>query len=170
MYTRTDDMELSAVCYSVNKIELAGLGTTRGGKKRTRHKRLEALVTIRNGRVTSYVRKDNSLQSDFAPNINGERRTLYFWNVQTADELIRLGTAELKKYYYQGLKGKFVTFGIPYVRSGDNVDILDDVLPERNGRYKVRSVGYTGGVGGLRQEIELDYLITRLNSRGDAIT
>lgn len=169
-YTRTDDLELSAVCYSINKIELAGLGATRGGKKRTRHKRLEALVTIRNGKTTSYVRPDNSLAADFAPNVNGERRTLYFWNVQTEAELIALGTEELKKYYYQGMKGKFVTFGIPYVRSGDNVDIMDDVLPERNGRYKVRSVSYTGGVGGLRQEIELDYLITRLNNRGDAIT
>jgi hypothetical protein len=169
-YTRTDDMELSAVAYSVNKIELAGLGTTRSGKKRTRHKRLEALVTIRNGRTTSYVRPDNSLAADFAPNVNGERRTLYFWNVQTSGELIKLAEAELKKYYYQGLKGKFVTFGIPFVQSGDNVDIMDDVLPERNGRYKVRGVVYTGGVDGLRQEITLDYLITRLNSRGDAIT
>jgi hypothetical protein len=168
-YTRTDDMELSAVCYSINKIELAGTGTTRGGKKRTRHKRLEALVTIRNGRTTSYVRPDSSLEADFAPNVNGERRTLYFWDVQTTTELIKLGTDELKKYYYQGMKGKFITFGIPFVRSGDNVDIMDDILPERNGRYKVRSVAYTGGVGGLRQEIELDYLITRLNSRGDAI-
>lgn len=168
-YTRTDDLELSAVAYSVNKIELAGLGTTRGGKRRTRHKRLEALVTIRNGRTTSYVRPDNSLAADFAPNVNGERRTLYFWNVQTSAELIALAEAELKKYYYQGMKGKFVTFGIPFIRSGDNVDIMDDVLPERNGRYKVRSVKYSGGVDGLRQEIELDYLITRLNIRGDDI-
>jgi hypothetical protein len=168
-YTRTDDLELSAVAYSVNKIELAGLGTTRAGKKRTRHKRLEALVTIRNGRTTSYVRPDNSLAADFAPNVNGERRTLYFWNVQTSAELIALAEAELKKYYYQGMKGKFVTFGIPFIQSGDNVDIMDDVLPERNGRYKVRSVKYSGGVDGLRQEIELDYLITRLNNRGDAI-
>jgi hypothetical protein len=167
-YTRTDDLELSAVAYSVNKIELLG-ALTRSGKRRTKHKRLEALVTIRNGRTTSYVRPDNSLQSDFAPNVNGERRTLYFWNVQTTDELIKLAEAELKKYYYQGFKGKFVTFGIPFVRSGDNVDIMDDVLPERNGRFKVRSVKYFGGVDGLRQEIELDYLITRLNSRGDAI-
>lgn len=168
-YTRTDDLELSAVAYSINKIELEG-ALTRGGKRRTRHKRLEALVTIRNGRTTSYVRPDNSLAADFAPNVNGERRTLYFWDVQTSDELIKLAEAELKKYYYQGMKGKFVTFGIPFVRSGDNVDLMDDILPERNGRYKVRSVRYTGGVDGLRQEIELDYLITRLDNKGNAIT
>lgn len=168
-YIRTDDLELSAIAYSINKVELEGL-TTRSGKKKTKHKRLEALVTIRNGRVTSYVRENNSLQADFAPNVNGERRTLYFWNVPTTDKLIELATNELKKYYYQGLKGKFVTFGIPYVREGDNVDIMDNILPERNGRYKVKSVKYTGGVAiGIRQEVELDYLITKLNDRGDAI-
>jgi hypothetical protein len=167
-YNRTEDIELSAVAYSINKIELES--TTRRGKRKTKHKRLEALVTIRNGKVTSYVRSDNSLQSDFAPNVNGERRTLYFWNVPTSEKLIQLATDELKKYYYRGFKGKFITFGLPYVRQGDNVDILDPILPERNGRFKVRSVRYFGGVNGLRQEIELDYLITRLNERGDAIT
>lgn len=169
VYSRTDDLELSAVVYSINKIELAGV-TSRSGKKRTKHKRLEALVTIRNGRTTSYVRQNNSLQADFAPNVNGERRTLYFWNVQTTDKLIELAENELKKYYYRGLKGNFVTFGIPFIRQGDNVDIMDDVLPERNGRYKVKGVKYTGGVNSLRQEVTLDYLITRLNNRGDAIT
>lgn len=169
VYNRTEDIELSAVAYSINKVELAG-SSTRRGKNRTRHRRLEVLVTIRNGRVTSFARPDRSLKSDFAPNVNGERRTLYFWNVTSTDKLVELAAAELKKYYYRGMRGKFLTFGVPFVASGDNVDILDPVLPERNGRYKVRSVKYTGGVRGLRQEIELDYLITRINERGDAIT
>lgn len=168
-YNRTDDLELSAVAYSVNKIELAGT-TTRSGKRKTKHKRLEALVTIRNGKVTSYARKDNSLESDFAPNVNGERRTLYFWDVPNTDKLIALATAELKKYYYQGFRGKFTTFGIPFVRQGDNVDVIDPILPERNGRYKCRAVKYSGGVQqGIRQEIELDYLISRLDINGKPI-
>jgi len=49
---------------------------------------------------------------------------------------------------------------------GNNIDLIDDILPERNGRYKVRSVHYSGGVNGLRQTIELDYLITRLDAKG----
>lgn len=49
---------------------------------------------------------------------------------------------------------------------GDNVDILDNELPERNGRYKVREVHYDGGVNGLRQKIELEYLIFPLDSNG----
>ena len=56
------------------------------------------------------------------------------------------------------------------MQQGDNVDILDDVLPERNGRYKVKAVKYKGGVGGLRQEIHLDYQITKLDANGNPIS
>jgi hypothetical protein len=49
------------------------------------------------------------------------------------------------------------------------VDILDPLIPERNGRYKVKSVKYNGGVGGLRQTIELDYLVATLDSKGKVI-
>lgn len=169
-YNRTEDIELSAVAYSVNEIEIEG--TTKRGHKKTRHRRLEVLVTIgRGGKVTSYARGLNDSRSEIAPNVQGERRTLYFWNVQTNEALIDLALAELKKYYYRGFTGKFITFGIPVVRQGDNVDILDPVLPEKNGRYKVKSVRYFGGAGtGLRQEIELEYLINRLDSLGNVIT
>jgi hypothetical protein len=42
---------------------------------------------------------------------------------------------------------------------GDNVQLIDPILPERNGNYKVKSVKYSGGVKGLRQEVEIDYII-----------
>jgi hypothetical protein len=166
-YNRTEDMELSAICYSINKIELGT--TTKTGKKRTKHHRLEALVTIRRGKTYSIVKPDKG-DVNYAKNVTGERRTLYFWNVLTTAKLVELGEAELKKYYYNGLKGKFTTFGMPYVQQGDNVNIIDNKLPERNGRYKVRSVRYTGAVQGLQQEIELDYLITRIDDKGNAIS
>ena len=67
------------------------------------------------------------------------------------------------------MKGKFKTFGLPFVKHGDYVDIIDPVLPERNGRYVVKGVGYEGGINGLRQEIELDYLIGRLDETGKFI-
>lgn len=168
-YNRTEDIELSAVAYSVNKLELET--TTKRGHKRTKHERLEALVTIGiGGKVTSYARDPSDNRAEIAPNVQGERRTLYFWDVQTNDELIALALAELKKYYYRGFVGKFITFGIPFVRMGDNVDILDPILPERNGRYKVKSVRSFGGAQtGLKQEIELEYLINKLDTNGNVI-
>jgi hypothetical protein len=40
---------------------------------------------------------------------------------------------------------------------GDNVILNDPILPERNGKYKVKGVNYSGGKDGHRQEIILDY-------------
>ena len=64
---------------------------------------------------------------------------------------------ELKRYYYDGFKGKFTTFGTPHVEFGDNAQIINPILPEQNGTYKIKGVSWSGGVEGYRQIIELDY-------------
>lgn len=157
MYKRKDDVILSAIVYSVNKFELQGL--TKNGRKRTGSERLEILIYNDKG-TFKYVKKEKG--KDLPANVQGERRTLYFWNVDNVTDLFNKGVDELKKYYYTGFKGKFTTFAIPYVRQGDNIDIIDPILPERNGRYKVKGVEYEGGVGGHRQTIILDYQIKTL--------
>lgn len=167
-YRRRDDINLSAIAYSINKKELQVM--TKDGHLKTKKERLEVLVTIRpDGKVVS-TPKPAGQKADYAPNTAGERRTLYFWNVTDISLLEKLAADELTKYFYTGFRGKFITFGLPYVRQGDNVDIIDPILIERSGRYKVKSVKYSGGVAGLRQEIELDYLITRLDVKGNAIS
>jgi hypothetical protein len=151
-----------------NTIEQSTGKFTQDGIAKLKKVRLEVLVSFKNGSDTPTViigTKENPLP----PNTGGERRTLHFPGALTTDELVRLASNELRKYFYTGFKGKFETFGIPFVQIGYNVDLIDPALPERNGRYKVKAVKYTGGVKGLRQEIELDYLITRLDSNGRAI-
>lgn len=165
-YNRRDDVQLSCIAYSINKIELQQ--TTKRGKKKTKSQRLEVLVSYRLGK---FVRNERPLggKADYAPNTAGERRTLYFWDVTDVKKLGDLAEQELVKYLYTGFKGSFLTFGVPYVKQGDNVDIIDTVMPERNGRYKVKSVEYTGGIDAPRQKINLDYMITRLDNNGNAI-
>ena len=167
-YRRRDDIDLSAIAYSINKKELQV--RTQSGDVKTKRERLEVLVIIRPDGTVAKTPRPPGQKADFAPSTAGERRTLYFWNVTDINTLGSLAANELTKYYYTGFRGKFTTFGLPFVRQGDNVDILDPVLIERSGRYKVKSVKYSGGVGGLRQVIELDYLITRLDPKGNAIT
>jgi hypothetical protein len=167
-YRRRDDLNLSAIAYSVNKNALQVL--TKDGHTKTKQERLEVLVTIRPDGTIVNTPKPANQKADYAPNTAGERRTLYFWNVTDLPTLEGLAANELTKYFYKGFHGKFTTFGLPYVRHGDNVNILDPVLVERNGQYKVKAVKYSGGVGGLRQDIELDYLITRLDGNGNPIS
>lgn len=163
-YQRKDDIVLSAIAYSVNKNTISV--TTKDGQSKTRNERLEVLVTYKNGNLLSQV-KTPGQQADFPPNTEGERRTLYFWNVTSTSQLISLAQAELIKYYYDGFRGRFTTFGIPFVKQGDNAAILDPLLPDRNGLYKIKSVKYTAGVGGIRQEIELDFRVAALDANGN---
>lgn len=72
------------------------------------------------------------------------------------DDLKKKAEEYYKSFSYEGYTGTFTTFGAPYVKATDGVQLQSDKLPERNnGKYLVRSVTRTFGVNGYRQKIEL---------------
>ena len=151
-WQRKDDIKLSAVVQSINTVEG---GINKKGETKTKKERLTVLVYQDINGEFQYIVKQKNV--DLPANVEGERRTLFFPNITSAAKLYELGVAELKKYYYDGFKGKFTTFAYPFVKLGDHVNLSDRVMPDRNGVYVVRGVEYTGGVNGHRQEIQLDY-------------
>lgn len=153
-YQRKDDITLSAVARNTIVEETGKF--TKDGKAKTKRVRLEVLVTLKGGKTTTV-----QIQSGqkIPPNEEGERRTLFYPGAVTIQQLSNLALAELRKYYYEGLKGYFTTFILPFTRQGDNVQLVDPIMPERNGLYKVKEVDYEGGVDGLRQKIHLDFKI-----------
>ena len=169
-YQRKEDITISTVAITTDE-ELTGK-TTKDGHAKTKKTKLEVLITFANGSSTpQYFPKTGSAtkENPIPPNTGGQRFTDTFPRGTSLEKMKEMATENLRRRYYTGMKGKFTTFGIPYVKHGDNVDLIDAIMPERNGRYKVKSVKYTGGVGGLRQEIELDYLIARLDTLGNVI-
>jgi hypothetical protein len=152
VFQRKDDVKLSAVCESVNTVDG---GTNKKGQTKTKEERLTVLVYYDSNGVAQYKEKKKDV--DLPENLEGERRKLFFPNVKSAKDLFEKGKEELNKFYYTGFKGKFTTFAIPYVQMGDNVIIKDRLMPDRDGKYKVKSVKYTGGINGHRQIIELHY-------------
>jgi len=164
IYKRREDVVLSAVACSFNEIETDK--QTKDGQKKTKNERLEVLVYNKNGELVG-VKKEKG--KSFPENKEGERRTFFFKDVTSADTLIQRAKDKLNDYFYSGYRGTFTTFGIPFVKQGDNVYLIDKSLPERSGYYKVKSVRYTGGVNGLRQEIELDYKIPKSQTEIDEI-
>jgi len=151
-YRRKDDVILSAV--ASNHIEEKTGKMTKDGKAKTAKKRIEVLVTLKDDKlITKIIGKGEKPD----PNVEGERRTFTFPFAKTTDELIKLAETELRRYYYDGFKGEFVTFGMPYVQFGDNAKIINPKQKEQNGLYKIKSVDYSGGVEGWRQKIKLDY-------------
>lgn len=165
-YQRKEDIEVSTVAKAVD-FELTGQ-QTKDGYDKTRKVKLEVLITLKNGSdIPEYfvATKDKPIPE----NTGGQRYTDNFPRGTTLAQLKQFGLDNLRLRYYTGMRGTFTTLGIPYVMQGDNVDILDPLIPERNGRYKVKSVKYNGGIGGLRQTVELDYLVARLDSKGNVI-
>lgn len=155
-YVRKDDIVLSAVARNTVQESVPGK-LTKDGFQATKKVRLEVLVTLRNGKTSIYpILKGKPVPE----NTEGERRTLFFPGAQNITDLANLAIAELTKYYYDGLKGDFSTFGLPFVRQGDNVKIVNNILPEIAGTYKVKEVKYKGGATiGIRQQIYLDFKI-----------
>lgn len=132
-YTRKDEVKISAKCISINKKELAE--TTRDGAAKTKKERLEVVVGVE----------------------GGETRTLHFFGVTDINKLKELGEAELNKYFYDGFRGSFKTFALPFLQCGDNIFLENPELPEQDGKYRVKEVVYTGGVNGHFQKVFLDY-------------
>ena len=156
-YMRKDDTKLSAVAQSFSTKELTE--TCKDGSKKNKQERLEVLVYVKDGELTSMVKQQGK---ELPANDEGERRTFFFLGITDTNELIKRARAKLENYFYTGFKGTFTTFGMPFVSQGNNVYLVDKDLPERNGYYKVKNVSYSGGVDGLRQEITIDYLIRNL--------
>jgi hypothetical protein len=172
-WQRKDDVKLSAVVQCINT---SFGGYNKKGEVKTKKEHLSVLIYNLNNKFVSQVKIKGV---ELPENQEGERRTLFFPskldeqalallpeaqkqaylknNIVTTDTLIALGIATLQKYYYTGFKGKFTTFAHPLVKIGDTINIEDARMPDRNGKYNVKSVEYVGGINGHRQIITLDY-------------
>ena len=159
-WRRKDDTVVSLIVRSNYEIESDG--TTKDGHKKSKQVSTEILLYRGIGGKTEYIKKEKGKPYPAKYwDRTGQRISLEL-NSTIADEkdLFRFGEPILKQRYYDGFTGTFTTFGIPYVKHGDTVRLVNHVLPEMNGTYYVKQVRYYGGVDdGLRQEITLDYKI-----------
>lgn len=140
IYTRNDDVRLGATVYSIYQEVLTT--KNKNGTNKTKQRRLETTVG----------------------DTEGEQRTIIVYSkpnhTPTVAELKAQGEAQLKRFKYEGFVGGFTTFGEPYVKHGDMIEVLDNILPERNGVYFVSEVTRTAGVNGYRQKIKLDIKVS----------
>lgn len=150
-YQRRDDITLSAIAH--NTITKKTGAQTKDGNDKKVKERIEVLCTIKNGLKTTKVINPGVRVPEAT---EGERRTYFYPSATTTEALATLAFEELERYYYNGLKGSFMAFGIPHVKHGDNVRIKNPKQPEQDGLYRVKKVTYSGG-NGNRQRIELHY-------------
>lgn len=85
----------------------------------------------------------------------GEQKTLYFYDVSSVAELKMLAETELKRYKYDGYRGKIKTFLQPFAMPCMVAELEDPVYPERSGRYFIESVDVRFGTSGARRIVEI---------------
>jgi hypothetical protein len=140
-YQRTDDINIGIKAYSVSEFELTESNSA--GKKRKKHKRLSVFVT----------RKGLTPEAGW----DGEKRTLYFADVKSESDLIAKAKGQLNRLYYEGFKGSFRTFAIWPLTFGNIAVMRDNSIPERNGKYFIKSVTtISNTTEGLMQDVEID--------------
>lgn len=82
-----------------------------------------------------------------------------FYNLGKAD-LEKVAKNVLATWKVTGLEGMLETFGKPFVRQGDAIELADSKINERNGTYLVKKVTRTFGQSGYRQQVEIDRRIS----------
>jgi hypothetical protein len=107
-----------------------------------------------------HVKKDNTKIEKVVGQKGGEKRTLYFYNLPNGSDLETVALEEIKKYRYTGFKGSMNTFLIPKIHAGNVVDINDPQFKERRGRYLVKKMELTFGMGGGRRKVTVGLKIT----------
>ena len=66
-----------------------------------------------------------------------------------------LAQEELKRYSFDGYRGKIETFLFPYALPGMVAQLEDEVYRERSGSYYIESVDVSFGMGGARRNVEI---------------
>lgn len=83
---------------------------------------------------------------------DGEVHTLHFYEVPQADLKAR-AEDELKRAQYEGYRGSFTHFGVPFIQHGYKVALTNSRYPDREGTYFVDETKVSFGTGGFRREI-----------------
>lgn len=102
----------------------------------------------------SYDRNGAKLEATVGAE-GGESKTLFFYDVTDAAQLQSLADAELKKYSFDGYRGKIETFLNPFAEPGMVANITDQTYSQRSGSYYVESTEVKFGRSGARRIVEL---------------
>jgi translation initiation factor IF-1 len=102
------------------------------------------------------ILRDNKKVEVEVGDSDGEQRTIHLRIPTTDTKTLRsIGLVELEKYKFEGYRGKFVSFGVPYLVHSGTVVLEDDKYPNRKGNYVCDTIKTTFGMKGFRREIEL---------------
>lgn len=98
-----------------------------------------------------HMKADNTKVEVEVGDDDGELRTLYFYDVESTDQLKKLAEQELEKYKFNGYEGKITTFLQPYAEPGMTAEIEDVEFQERSGSYYIEATEVGFSTSGARR-------------------
>lgn len=103
---------------------------------------------------TSIDSKGNKITYEYGDS-SGAQRTLHYYNIDAATLKSNV-ERDYKLLQYEGFRGSFHAFAIPFAQHGDIAFIQDDFYPEHKGAYFVDRVKTSFGVKkGIDRQIHL---------------
>jgi hypothetical protein len=102
-----------------------------------------------------HIRKNNTKVEKTFGDKNGEKRTLYFYNLPKGSDLETVAKEELKRIKYTGLKGSFKGFLTPNAHAGNVIHFRDKQYNKRVGSYLCHKMELTFDEGGGRRKIDI---------------
>ena len=144
-YIRKDDVKIAIKATSIQEF---ANGTTPSGKASKKKKQISVIYPPENA-------KGDIRQLYFSPEGTTEQ--------EVKDNLTALAKDRIGRIWYEGFRGAFASFGLPFSKHGHIANITDNVLPERDGNYLIKGVRISFGMQGYRQSIELDIRTDGLN-------
>lgn len=152
-YKRKDDVKIGLEIHT-HQTELAG--TRKDGAQKFKSKKHSYF---------GYYDKNNVLQvveiARKPSQFDGEIRTINLMSMPVS-EIKEYINKQLGRMSFEGFRGSVKLFGLPTVKHGDSIKFIDDLYPERNGEYMVKSVTKTFGTDGYRQDVEIDLKIDNI--------
>lgn len=85
---------------------------------------------------------------------DGDTRTLFKYNVSER-ELKAMAEREASRFRFDGFRGSITTFLTVVFKHGDEVELVDPKIPERDGIYLIEAVDIEVGVNGYFQTLKL---------------
>jgi len=85
----------------------------------------------------------------------GQLRTIHVPTGLNESEVRKIAEERRKLYVFDGYQGSVTTFGQPYVKHSDTVTIIDNLYPDREGKYRVDTVQVSINGQGYRRKLTL---------------
>ena len=109
--------------------------------------KLDAKVKVH----ASSVHADGTVIKYSVGDEGGDTRSLHLPNNLPLETVKNMAKESIDKFKIDGYSGSFTTFGEPFFEHGYAVNLINDLWPERNGRYRIDKTIMRSGTNGYRR-------------------